>query len=300
MQQSRSRRGLSEKQLAYLLVAPALLVILGIALFPIMRTFWISLHFMQAQMPGLARFIGLKNYITIFKDVRFWASLKTTLYFTGLSVGLELVLGMAIAMLINREFRGRGLVRAAILVPWAIPTVVSAMMWRWMFNDQYGIVNELLMKVGLIDSYQAFLGEKSSALWSIIVSDVWKTTPFMALLLLAGLQVLPGDVYEAADVDGAGKLRQFWYITLPLLKPTILVALLFRTLDAFRVFDLVFVLTGGGPGNATETLSVYAYKTLFSFLDFGKGSALAVVVFLCVMIVSFIYIKVLGADPQKR
>ena len=296
----RRARGLSEKQLAYVLVAPALFIIFGIALFPILRTFWISLHFMQAQMPGLARFIGLKNYLTIAADVRFWAALKTTVYFAVVSVGLETVLGLAVALLINREFRGRGIVRAAILVPWAIPTVVSAMMWRWMFNDQYGIVNELLKKVGLITSYHAFLGETSSALWSIVAADVWKTTPFMALLLLAGLQVIPGDLYEAADVDGASKLRQFWHITLPLLRPTLLVALLFRSLDAFRVFDLVFVLTGGGPGNSTETLSVYAYKTLFSFLDFGKGSALAIMVFLCVLLVSFLFIKILGADPQKR
>ncbi|HWI53748.1 MAG TPA: sugar ABC transporter permease [Symbiobacteriaceae bacterium] len=297
---ARRKRGLSEKQLAYVLVAPALLIIFSIALFPILRTFWISLHFMQAQMPGLARFIGLSNYVTLISDARFWAALKTTVYFAVVSVGLETVLGLAVAMLINREFRGRGLVRAAILVPWAIPTVVSAMMWRWMFNDQYGVVNDLLSKVGLIHGYHAFLGEKSSALWAIIISDVWKTTPFMALLLLAGLQVISSELYEAANVDGASKWRQFWHITLPLLKPAMLVALLFRSLDAFRVFDLVYVLTGGGPGNATETLSVYAYKTLFSFLDFGKGSALAVLVFLLVLLVSFIYIKALGADPQKR
>ncbi len=208
--------------------------------------------------------------------------------------------GFAIAILINRSFTGRGIVRAAVLVPWAIPTVVSAMMWKFMFNDQLGIVNDLLVKAGILDHYIAWLGSKGTALWAIIITDVWKTTPFMALLILAGLQVIPADIYEAAKVDGATRFQQLVRITMPLVKPAVMVALLFRTLDAFRVFDVVFVMTGGGPANSTETLSMYAQTTLMRYLDFGKGSALAVITFLCVMFISFFYIRFLGVNTDKR
>jgi ABC-type sugar transport system permease subunit len=290
-----------ESLLAYALTAPALLTIGLFALYPILSSVWLSLHEFKLNMPFLGKpFVGLQQYVTLSTDVRFWASLWNTVYFTFFSVLLELIFGFAIAILINRSFRGRGIVRAAVLVPWAIPTVVSALMWKFMFNDQLGVINDIFVKAGILDSYIAWLGSKETALWSIIVTDVWKTTPFMALLILAGLQVIPSDMYEAARVDGANRFQQLVKITIPLVKPAVLVALLFRTLDAFRVFDVVFVMTGGGPANSTETLSMYAQTTLMRYLDFGKGSALSVITFLCVLLISFFYIKILGVNVDKR
>lgn len=290
-----------EALLAYALAAPAMLTISLFALYPILNTVWLSLHDIKLNMPALGKpFVGVEHYATLSTDVRFWASLWNTLYFTFFSVLLELIFGFAIAILINRSFRGRGIVRAAVLVPWAIPTVVSAMMWKFMFNDQLGVMNDILVKAGILDHYIAWLGSRDTALWSLIVTDVWKTTPFMALLILAGLQVIPADNYEAARVDGATRFQQLVKITIPLVKPAVLVALLFRTLDAFRVFDIVFVMTGGGPANSTETISMYAQTTLMRYLDFGKGSALSVITFLCVMLISFFYIKFLGVKMDKR
>jgi multiple sugar transport system permease protein len=225
-----------------------------------------------------------------------WASLTNTLTFTIISVGLELVLGLMIALVINRSFRGRGLIRAAVLIPWAIPTVISALMWKFMFDGQNGIMAKFFAMIGLVPDMGLLLTTKWGSMFAIIFADVWKTTPFMALLLLAGLQMIPKSLYEAAAVDGASKVQQFFRITLPQLKSTILVSLLFRTLDAFRVFDLVYVLTGGGPANSTETISIYAYKTMFAQMDFGQGSALSVLVFICVAIISMIFVKLLGSD----
>jgi ABC-type sugar transport system permease subunit len=290
-----------EALLAYMLVGPAMLTIGVFALYPIINTLWLSLHELKLNMPYLGQpFVGFQHYVTVSGDPRFWSSLWNTLYFTFFSVVLELILGFAIALLINRSFVGRGIVRASVLVPWAIPTVVSAMMWKFMFNDQLGVLNDIFVKIGILDHYIAFLGSRDTALWSVIVTDVWKTTPFMALLILAGLQVIPADIYEAAKVDGATPFQQLIRITMPLVKPAVMVALLFRTLDAFRVFDIVFVMTGGGPGNSTETLSMYAQTTLMRYLDFGKGSALSVITFICVMLISFIYIKCFGVNVEKK
>ncbi|MGA9175266.1 MAG: sugar ABC transporter permease, partial [Thermoactinomyces sp.] len=241
-------------------------------------------------------FVGLKYYENLLAGGRLWASLTNTLTFTIISVGLELVLGLMIALVINRSFRGRGLIRAAVLIPWAIPTVISALMWKFMFDGQNGIMAKFFAMIGLVPDMGLLLTTKWGSMFAIIFADVWKTTPFMALLLLAGLQMIPRSLYEAAAVDGASKVQQFFRITLPQLKSTILVSLLFRTLDAFRVFDLVYVLTGGGPANSTETISIYAYKTMFAQMDFGQGSALSVLVFICVAIISMIFVKLLGSD----
>ncbi|PWK13835.1 carbohydrate ABC transporter permease [Tumebacillus permanentifrigoris] len=241
-------------------------------------------------------FVGLAYYKQFLSDSRMWSSLGNTALFTVVSVVFELVLGLWIAVLINKQFVGRGLVRAAVLIPWAIPTVISALMWKFMYDGQNGILSHLMWQVGLISDPAVLLTTKAGAMFSTIFADVWKTTPFMALLLFAGLQTVPESLYEAAEVDGATKAQQFWRITLPMLKSSIMVALLFRTLDAFRVFDLIYVLTGGGPANSTETISIYAYKTMFAQMEFGAGSALSVLVFLCVALISMGYIKILGAD----
>jgi multiple sugar transport system permease protein len=227
------------------------------------------------------------------RDDRFWNALGNTVYFTGVSVFLELLLGLLIALLLNRAFRFKGLTRAAVLLPWAIPTVVSARMWEWMYNTDFGILNHLLgTKVN-------WLGSPVWALNAAVFMDVWKTTPFVIILLMAGLQVIPQELYQAARIDGAGSGARFRRITLPLLKPVILVVLIFRTLDAFRVFDAIYVLTGGGPANASETLSIYAYKILFQTLQFGYGSAVSVVVFLCVGFISVFYIRTLSRGMRS-
>ncbi|HZG15915.1 MAG TPA: sugar ABC transporter permease [Candidatus Bathyarchaeia archaeon] len=241
-------------------------------------------------------YVGFAYYKQYLMDGRLWAALSNTFVFTVISVSLELVLGLWIAMLINRQFVGRGLIRAAVLVPWAVPTVISALMWKFLYDGQNGIVAFLFERIGLLDDMGTLLTTKGGAMFSVILADVWKTTPFMALLLFAGLQTIPQSLYEAAEVDGASKTQQFFRITLPLLKSSILVALLFRTLDAFRVFDLIYALTGGGPANSTETISVFAYKTMFAQMSFGEGSALAIIVFICVALISIGYIKILGAD----
>lgn len=241
-------------------------------------------------------YVGFAYYKKFLTDSRMWGALYNTLFFTVVSVAIELVLGLWIALLINKQFAGRGLVRATVLIPWAIPTVISAMMWKYLYDGQNGIVAHLFEVTGLVSNMGVLLTTKAGAMFSVILADVWKTTPFMALLLFAGLQTIPYSLYEAAQVDGASRVQQFFRITLPMLKSTLLVSLLFRTLDAFRVFDLIYALTGGGPANSTETISILAYKTMFAQMSFGEGSALAIIVFLCVALISIGYIKILGAD----
>lgn len=243
-----------------------------------------------------SNFIGFKNYGKYLKDGRMWGAIGNTAFFTLVSVVLELVIGLLIALLIHRTFKGRGIVRASVLIPWAIPTAVAAMMWGFLFDGQSGIVAHYLSQLNIVPSSSWLLSTSDGGMFSIILADVWKTTPYMSLLLLAGLQTIPESLYEASNVDGANKWQQFWKITLPLLKSSVLVALLFRTLDAFRVFDLIYVLTGGGPANSTESISVYAYKTLFAQQNFGEGSVLSVIVFLCVAIISFLFVKLIGSE----
>jgi ABC-type sugar transport system permease subunit len=277
------------------MVLPAVGTILLIALFPLAWTVWESLHLHDLRMPWLGRpFIGLDNYIEALGDVRFREALVHTLAFTVASVTLELTLGCVLALAMNRTFRGRGLVRAAILVPWAIPTVVAALIWRFMFDGDSGIVNAALASLG-VDPPVWFV-DRLFAWVPVVLGDVWKETPFVALLLLAGLQGIDASLYEAARIDGASAWRQFRHITLPLLKPALLVALIFRTRDAFRVFDLVYVMTGGGPGTATEPIALYTFTSLLQNLRFGYGSALSVLVFLVAFLLALGYIRVVGAD----
>lgn len=268
-------------------VMPALVLLSLVTIYPILYVFYLSLH-RRLLIFDISRFVGIDNYLFLLMDDRFWNALKNTVYFTALSVFLELVLGLSIAMLLNRSFWFKGAVRAIVLIPWAIPTVVSARMWEWIYNTDFGILNYL------IGSKINWLGNPFWAIHAAIFMDVWKTTPFVAILLMAGLQVIPQELYHAARVDGAGSGAIFRRITLPLLMPVILVVLIFRTLDAFRVFDAVYVLTGGGPANTTETLSIYAYKILFQTLQFGYGSTLSVVVFLCTGAISVFYIRLLS------
>lgn len=242
-------------------------------------------------------YVGLSNYIRYFSDSRLWASVANTSIFTVCAVFFELLMGTLLALLMNQRFPGRGLVRASILIPWSIPASTSATIWKFMYDGQYGIMSKLFTAIGIIPSAAYILTTREGSLFGMIVSDIWKTTPFMALLLLAGLQTIDGTLYEAARVDGCGAFRRFWSITLPLLKPTILVAMLFRTLDTFKAFDLMSVMTYGA--NNTESISLYAYKTMFAQMEFGNGSALSIVLFFMVMLICIFYIKVLGTDLFK-
>lgn len=282
-----------ESRDAWIMMAPAIIMLLIIAVYPVLRTFWLSLHEMVLTDPGSGYpFIGLENYMEILKDERALDSILFTLKFTVATVVLELIIGFAAALVMNKAFKGRGIVRAAILIPWAIPTSVSAMMWKFIYNDQYGLFNDVLYRLGIIDSYQAWLSTADGSFMALVITDVWKTAPYMALLILAGLQIIPEELYEAAKIDGANVFQRFRYVTIPNVKGTVLVALLFRTLDAFRVYDLVSVMTGGA--NQTESVSLYAYNNLMKFLDFGYGSALAVLVFVIVFIISLIYMRAMG------
>ena len=274
-----------------------MLTIVLVALFPLVWTFWESLHFHDLRMPWLGRpLVGLTNYLDAFADPRFRGALGHTAFFAVASVTLELVIGLWLALALNRAFRFRGLVRAAVLVPWAIPTVVSALLWRFMFEGESGIVNAALVHLGILRQPIVWLVDPQAAWAPIILADVWKTTPFVALLLLAGLQNIDASLYEAARIDGASVWRQFRYVTLPLLKPALLVALIFRTLDAFRVFDLIYALTGGGPGTSTEPIALYTFNALLQNLQFGYGSALSVIVFVLTFSLALVYIRFLGAE----
>jgi multiple sugar transport system permease protein len=265
---------------------PAGLIIGAVTVYPILYVLWLSLH-ERLLIGNVSRFIGLENFVRLWGDDRFWNALGNTVYFTVVSVALEVVLGLAIAMLLHRAFKGKGVMRAIVLIPWAIPTVVAAKMWEWMYNGDFGVLNYLL------GAHINWLGSAAWALNAAIFLDVWKTTPFVALLLMAGLHTIPKELYQAAKVDGASPWVTFARVTLPLLRPLLLVVLIFRTIDAFRVFDTIYVLTGGGPGNTTETLSIYAYKVLFQTLQFGYGSTLAVTVFFLVGLITLVYVRAL-------
>jgi multiple sugar transport system permease protein len=276
----------------YGFLAPALVFSASVALFPIVYTVWLSF---RRQMPifGISEFVGLSQYRFLFEDARFWNALGNTAYFIALSVPLELVLGVAFAMLLDRRFPGRGLCRTLVLIPWAVPNVVAARFWEWIFNADFGVLNYLL------GTRVNWLGDPVWAIHAAVAADVWKTTPFVVLLVLAALQVIPEDLYRAARVDGATAWQRFRHITLPLLSPVLLLVLLFRTMDAARIFDLLFVLTGGGPANTTETLVVYNYKLYYRTLQFGYGSALAVATFFFILSLSLVYLWMLRRSWQR-
>lgn len=269
-----------EKIVGWLMIIPAMLLLGLVFIYPIARAFWLSL-FTENLGTGLQPvFSGFTNYSRMLGDGRFWQTLQNTTVFTVASVSLELLLGMAIALILNQSFRGRGIVRTIAIIPWALPTAVMGLAWAWIFNDQYGVVNDILLRLGLIDTGINWLGNPTLAMVALVIADVWKTTPFISIILLAGLQSIPEDIYEAHSLDGANAWQSFYQITLPLLMPQILISLLFRFAQSFGIFDLVQVMTGGGPAGATETVSIYIYSTVMRYLDFGYGAALVVVTFL--------------------
>ena len=282
------------------MLAPVLTFTLVFALYPVAHSFFLSLHRIFIAVPSLGQpFVGLDNYRQLAADPVAQQAFAVTLGFVLLSTILELLLGLGIALVIHEHFRGRGWVRAAALIPWAVPTVVASQMWRFIFNDQYGFANLLLFGDQVAD-YVPWLAYPGFAWLAIVLADVWKTSSFAGLIILAGLQVIPEDLYDAARIDGANARQRFWRITLPLLRPALLLALLFRTMDAFRVFDLVFVMTQGGPGGATQVLQFYGYKALFTEGRMGYGAAISVTVFLAILVLSLFYIRSVGSKLLEK
>ena len=287
-----------QTRIGWLLLVPSLAVVAFVAIYPLGKTVYQSFT-NQEFLAGLepTKWVGLDNYRTLWHDPAFRHSIWVTVKFTLITVSFEFVLGLIIALVVNSHFRGRGLMRAVMLVPWAIPTVVAAKIWQWMLDDVFGVVNDLLMKLHIISHPHAWISDPATSLASVSAVDIWKTTPFVALLLLAGLQVIPRDLYEAADVDGASPLQQFWRITLPLLKPAILVTLIFRTLDALRVFDVFFVFFGNRAD--TQTMAIYAQGTIVQDGHVGYGAAISVAIFLIIGLFVVIYVtfmRVTGED----
>ena len=286
----RRRTKLQRKQtrIAWLLLVPSLAVVALVALYPLGRTVYQSFTNQEFLALEPTKWVGFANYHTLFHDAIFRSAIWETIKFTLITVAFEFALGLAIALVVNSRFKGRGIMRAVMLVPWAIPTVVAAQMWKWMLDDTFGVINDLFMRLHLISHPHAWISDPATSLASVCAVDIWKTTPFVALLLLAGLQVIPQDLYEAAEVDGANVLQQFWRITLPLLKPAILVTLIFRTLDALRVFDVFYVFFGNRPD--TQTMAIYDQSTIVSDGHVGYGSAISVAIFVIIAVFVIIYV----------
>jgi multiple sugar transport system permease protein len=267
------------------LLLPTVVVLLAVSLYPVLRTLWMSVRDTSPVLQN-DNFTGWANLARLWGDSGFWNAWQQTMVFTGISTALETLLGLGIALVLHQTFRGRGFVRAVVLIPWAIPTVVTSRLFGYLFDGQSGLVNYLLLKLQLVDQSVNFLGNSNTAMGAIVVADVWKTTPFMTLLILAALQTVPHELIESASIDGASPLRRFFDVTLPLIMPALLIAALLRTLDAFRMFDLPYVLTGGGPADSTEVMSTLAYKTMFSGSQYGYGSTIATGMFVTEILIA--------------
>jgi multiple sugar transport system permease protein/N,N'-diacetylchitobiose transport system permease protein len=279
-------------------VAPAALIILLIVLVPLGRALWMSLFNIQLTRPGVEPFVGLKNYLDQLASGEFWGSVGRAFFFTVTSTALELLFGLALALLMDQPLRGRWLLRTIIILPWALPTIVNALMWRWIDNAEYGALNALLTQTGIIDHYQPWLSNSDTAMWMIIFADVWKLTPLVAILLLAGLQSVDREVLEVARVDGASSWQTFRMIVLPLITPVILIVLVLRTMEAFKVFDIIWIMTHGGPANSTQAVAIYAYQTAYQGFDFGRGAALGYLIALVIMVLAAVYLRLLGRVGQ--
>lgn len=295
----RGRKSDNQSRLAFWLLLPAVIAVFGIIVYPMIRTLIVSLFRVDSALATDTPFVGFGNYVGLLNEPEFWATLGRTLYFTVTSTGLELVLGLAVAGLLNSRLRARWLFRTIIIIPWAIPTIVNAAMWKGIYNAQYGALNALLSQLGLIDSYKVWLGDPVLALNMLIIADVWKMVPLVAFFLLAGLSSIPSEMYEAAKLDRASWPRIFRSIVLPMLVPSISIVLVLRTVEAFKVFDLIYAATRGGPVNGTTTIAYYAYETAFSDQNFGTGSALSYIVVIIVLALSAVYLRLLRRSEMS-
>ena len=289
---------ISDKKLPHLLILPSLLIVFGVLIIPICYSLFLSVHDLVLRTRTY-EFVGLEHYITMFSDPSFLNSIWMTTVFTVLSVAAEMIFGVAIALVLNQEFKGRGFVRGLMILPWALPGVVNAIMWQWIFNSNYGVFNGLLMQLGLIDRYQVWLAKPDSAFLCVWLANVWKETPYVVLLTIAALANIPKDMYEAAAIDGSNPWKSFWKITLPLIKPVVLILLITKTIWALQTFDLVYIMTKGGPMAMTEFIAFYIQKTSFKFLKFGYGSAMSYTVSMLCFFLTFIYIKIFMGNDDR-
>jgi ABC-type sugar transport system permease subunit len=289
-----------DAQAAWLLLAPSLIIILGITLQPILTTLYLSFFEAPSGIDLPRTFVGLGNYWTLLTEVVFWQTVGRTFYFTLVSVGLELILGLAIAQLIHSHPPGWQFLRVSLIIPWAIPTIVNGSMWRWIYSADFGALNGLLMQLGLIQHYVPWLIDSARAMNLVILADFWHMVPFVALILQAALATLPEELEESAMMDGANAWQRLWYVRLPLLRPAILVALIGRTVDAFRVFDIVYIITGGGPANGTLTISYLTYLETFSYGKLGSGAALSFLISLITLAMAFVYIRFLYRPEESQ
>ena len=289
-----------ESRVAWLLVAPSLLIILGITLQPILTTLYLSFFYVSAGINTPQTFVGLGNYWHMLTDAVFWQTIGRTFYFTLVSVGLELLLGLAIAQLIHAHPPGWQFLRISLIIPWAVPTIVNGSMWRWIYSADFGALNGMLMQVGLINHYVPWLIDPARAMNLVILADFWHVVPFVALILQAALATLPIELEEASMMDGANFWQRFLYVRLPLLRPAILVTLIVRTVDAFRVFDIVYIITGGGPANGTLTISYLTYLETFSYSKLGSGAALSFLISIFTLAMAFVYIRFLYRPEESQ
>jgi ABC-type sugar transport system permease subunit len=294
------RKGFDKQgRLAFWLLLPACVAVFGVIIYPMFRTLIVSLFQVNSALATVTPFVGLGNYEHVLSNPDFWASLGRTLYFTLVSTAIELILGLAVAGLLNAKLKARWLFRTIVVIPWAIPTIVNAAMWKGIFNAQYGALNALLSQLGIIKNYQVWLGDPTTALNMVIIADVWKTVPLVAFFLLAGLTSIPPELYEAAKLDRASWPRIFRSIVLPMLVPSISIVLVLRTVEAFKVFDIIYAMTRGGPVDGTSTVAYFAYETAFSDQDFGVGSAISYIIVIVILALSAIYLRLLRRSDMS-
>lgn len=285
------KRKLSDAKFAWLLISPAIIVVFGIVLFPLIETFLYSLKDMDLSMGNPGSYVGLSNYVSTLTDRDFWAAAGRTAYFAGVSISIELILGLFIALLLNENFRGKVFLQSIIILPWAIPTIVNGAMWKWIYHSEYGALNALLTQLHIIDQYRSWLNSPWLAMNMVIMADVWKMTPLVVIFLLASLQMVNKSVYEAADVDGAGMIKRLFILTLPYLKPTILVIIVIRTMETFKVFDIIYAITQGGPANGTMVLTYQAYIKAFSGLQYSQGATISYLIAMIIALLTFTYVR---------
>jgi len=292
------KKPLSEQKFAWLVILPACLIVFGIVLFPLMSTFFYSFKNMDLTSSSYGQIVWFDNYIQLLSDKEFWETTGRTAYFTGISISLEITLGIFIALLLNENLKGKRFLTTIIIIPWAIPTIVNGAMWKWIYHPEYGALNALLSQLGLINEYQSWLGSPWLAMNMIILADVWKMTPLVVIFFLASLQMRNDSIYEAALIDGANIFQRFYHLTLPFLKPTILVVVVMRTMEAFKVFDIIYATTRGGPANGTLTLTYDAYLKAFTNLQYSEGATISYMIAFMIAILTFIYVKVMKSEEE--